>query len=325
MKGELSPLITAMLAQGNPISRTEEERLGKIIMTSEDPEAVKAAKDRIIIANVRYMIKMCLTEYYVKPPITYDDIISEGIDGLYAALQKYDYRRGMRFMTYAKQWIRQRINCFLTRNIVCAKVPSGTLYQLDKLRQTCNDQAQITGEEVDVFHQAAQMNLDPTRLQAAEGALSYAEYDAMETAGMVSVDFDINGVMDGIHEDKIHEEVKKLDARSRDMICRRYGIKCSPYTLREIGMVHMLSRERVRQILKAAEKRMRGRLAAPPKPYSDRDSRSPWISPYPQSSGDKSSIGSFIRHLLPVFGVKVEPVPLYLYPKTREINERRWA
>lgn len=323
MKGSLSPLITEMLAQGEPISRKEEERLGKILLTAKDPDAIKQAKDRIILANVRYMVKMCLTEYYVKPPITYDDLISEGVDGLYEALKRYDYRLGMRFMTYAKQWVRQRVNGFLSKNITCVKVPSGTLYQLDKIRQTCNDSMQIMGCEVDLFKEASRMNLDPLKLQAAEGSLSYSEYGAVETAGMSFVDFNVDDVMSTILEGQIEDEVKKLDFRTRDIICRRYGIKCSPYTLREIGMVHMLSRERVRQILKNAEKKIRGRLTAPPNSHSDNSWRSPSRSPYPQSSKLRSSVGSgsCIHHLLPYI-VRVEPATLYLYPIKQEIKER---
>lgn len=324
MKPFIPDSYRGMLAEAVPITREEEHRLGVIIQSSDNPNDVAEAKNKLVMANLRYLFIACAQEYYIKPPICFEDIISCGIDGYYEAASRFDPDRGTKFATYAKKWAQQRINKYIRTTSTCAYVPPGTLYQIDFVRQLSAELMQRTMEDVDYLGLAADLNLDMNRINSAVSCLQYEEYNDE----VVSCQSGEDEIADGIMMDKIMAIVSDLPAREKDVFCRRHGLQCHRHTLREIGHVLNLSRERIRQILGKAESRVREGLAAQDPPqrraywdYELSESQKSSMSSASKPKSVSSSVGSIM-----MFSFCIRPKmilgPLYLYPIKEEIKER---
>lgn len=300
---KLDPGFRTLLEQSKPLTTKQEQELGRVIRDSDNPEEVAEAKTALVMANLRYLVTVCTTEYYIKPPLELQDVVNSGIEGFYEAAARYDPDRGFNFTTYAKYWAKQKINAYIQTMSTIAYVPAGTIYQVEILRQTAAELMQIEGHEIDIWELADRMGLESDKLNAASNAQHYSDYNEQETDHPFGLDLsDPEDPCTDAMEPKLMKAISRLPDRERDIICRRFGLKCPRHTLREIGIFHLLSRERVRQITWKVLERLKRALDTPEPPpipilqsclSSTGCSMKPSISfassrcSYPQSSGER--------------------------------------
>jgi RNA polymerase primary sigma factor len=222
------------------------------------------ALHRLVNSNLRLVIK--IAGVFSVPDIPILDIIQEGNLGLIHAAEKFDYRRNVRFCTYASWWIRQYINRYISNKRRIVRLPLRKEEALKKIQRTYNVLCQT------LMHQPANTDI------AKELGLSVQDVDAIVnlTAGSVSFDQNIKeddgaGAVD-IHEDYTYSPernfmkqfshdgtlniLNKLKDREKHILNYRYQLNgCEHHTLREIGDKFDISPETVRQIeIKALRK-----------------------------------------------------------------------
>lgn len=235
---------------------------------SEIERDATACKHRIISANMRLVVS--IAKGFVNRSLSIQDLIDEGTVGLIEAVDRFDYKRGFRFATYATWWIRQAIMKALGNSGSSLRLPVHAIYTLKKQSMTYSDLAQEYGRPPDLQEISSQLQMPEKKLRdlmaVAQRASSLDE--AIDESGRSSHD----SLIDEKETRKIQEIVDKelicktlqsafgrLSVKEIEVLRLRYGLNDSPQltleeTCRELG----ITRERVRQIQKKALEKMRG-------------------------------------------------------------------
>lgn len=241
------------------LSHEEEQKYAELAAKGD-----KKAKDILIKSNLRFVVNVAKKYQNKGLPIT--DLINEGNIGLINAIEKYDVSRGYHFISYAVWWIRQSILVAIGEKSKMIRLPLnrfGELVQIEKARKEIYE---ITGEEPTAEEVADMLNLDKGLV---ENLLAVSrEYVSLDTPlnpgardASVVGDFveDKNYKLpeEILVDESLKEEIEKLlmnlPEKEAAVLRRRYGLSGeTPMSLKEIGEVYNLTKERIRQIEKKA-------------------------------------------------------------------------
>jgi RNA polymerase primary sigma factor len=235
--------------------RSLAKRCQRLHQQFEDYEQVKR---ELSSGNLRLVVS--IAKKYRNRGMSFLDLIQEGNTGLMRAVDKYEYRRGFKFSTYATWWIRQAITRAIADQARTIRIPVHMIDVLSKLRNIQKELLQElrrepTTEElarrVDLTVEEVKRILDigrhPTSLDRPIGESDDNSFG--EFVEDVSSDNPVKLANNGILRQRIDHLLKTLTYREREIIRLRYGLGDGyTYTLEEVGRIFKVTRERVRQI-----------------------------------------------------------------------------
>jgi RNA polymerase primary sigma factor len=239
-----TPLLTA----------AEEVRLAKRVERGD-----LDAKEHMVQANLRLVVS--IAKRYRNQGLDFMELIQEGSIGLVRAVEKFDYRKGFKFSTYATWWIRQAISRAIADKSRTIRIPihiNAVLQKLDGAQRkleaggdrdaTVEEIAAFAGidpDEADVIMRAAQV---PVSLEKPVGD----DGDAAELGHLIPDETAVSpydAALDSMTKHALQEALENLSYRERRILELRYGLDGeSPRTLDQVGKVFNLTRERTRQI-----------------------------------------------------------------------------
>jgi RNA polymerase primary sigma factor len=225
------------------------------------------ARDHLIRANTRMVVS--IAKKYMGQGVPFSDLIQEGNLGLMKAVEKFDYRRGYKFSTYATWWIRQAITRALADQGRTIRVPVHMSDRLRKLHQVSRQLEQVWGRKPTPEELAAEMELEPAKvrwmLRVSRHPVSLerpvGEEEDSELGNFIEdVDAPTPPEVAYHHmlQEKIEEVLATLTPREARILRLRFGLQNGrSYTLEEVGKKFGLTRERIRQIEGQALRKLR--------------------------------------------------------------------
>ena len=230
---------------------------------------VAAAKEALVVSNLRLVLSY--SRQFLKRGVALPDLLQEGTLGLMRAVEKYDFRLGFRFATYASWWVRQSLARAVAQHSRTIRLPLHVTGKATRMARLERSHANRSGQAVDPREIAAQLGISAHRAEAIRAAM--APPASLDTPMTSDTHTSLGEMLEdpGIatpEQQTIHNLMRRhledllrtLPPREESLLRMRFGLgACTEWTLEEIGRLHNVSKERVRQMEINALRRLRFR------------------------------------------------------------------